>query len=392
MSPSLEAYLRRKPLNDAQRADLWDAFESAKDHDELATALQAMKVPNDVKADLWDMKAAGGGTAPTPAPEAKPPSTAEKVGNFALGAAKGYGESMAQTMRPLMGVAGLVTPSQVTEALTPTDAEKPGYYAEGVAESIVPAKRAVGAARAAASGLGGKVVRAVVNPVGGAVAGGAVRAAMGGDAVDIAQGAAAGAGLATLVPGASRSLGARLKHMIGQAAKEEPAVVKAAENIVIPEGRVIGATGQRIAEAQIARAAELARGAKGVAPAANVVVPATRAGVPGGEAAAEAIIAKAAESAKGTVPQAVKRAPRPARASKPSVSVEEMTPLEGQLKASVLPKAEMALEVERKVLLLRTQQGLSNAQVTATLRELYGIPQSYGKQMVEMILKTHGLK
>lgn len=57
--------LRRAPANDAVRADAWDAFESARDADDLAVRLQAIKIPDSVKAELWDLKA-GAALAPTP--------------------------------------------------------------------------------------------------------------------------------------------------------------------------------------------------------------------------------------------------------------------------------------------------------------------------------------
>lgn len=57
MADPIADLLRKSPLTDAQRADAWDAFYQAKDQDDLATKLQAMKLPDTVKAGLWDQKA-----------------------------------------------------------------------------------------------------------------------------------------------------------------------------------------------------------------------------------------------------------------------------------------------------------------------------------------------
>lgn len=69
MADPLEAYLRRSPLTQRQRADLWDAYNGAADQDSLAAALQAIQVPKEVKAGLWDMKA---GMAAAPRSRALP--------------------------------------------------------------------------------------------------------------------------------------------------------------------------------------------------------------------------------------------------------------------------------------------------------------------------------
>ena len=89
----LESYLRRSQLTQSQRADLWDAFNGAKDQDSLAAALEPMNVPKEVKAGLWDMKG-------TPKPQkgpfagqvltnAPPESTGEKLGRMAMRSATG---------------------------------------------------------------------------------------------------------------------------------------------------------------------------------------------------------------------------------------------------------------------------------------------------------------
>ena len=61
--------LRRAPLSDAQRADLWDAYHAAASLDELTAKIQALPGQPSVKADLWDLKA-------KEAPAVPPPSSA----------------------------------------------------------------------------------------------------------------------------------------------------------------------------------------------------------------------------------------------------------------------------------------------------------------------------
>ncbi len=53
----LEAYLKKTPTTNRQRAELWDAFEGSANEDDFAERIKDMKVPNPVKARLWDMKA-----------------------------------------------------------------------------------------------------------------------------------------------------------------------------------------------------------------------------------------------------------------------------------------------------------------------------------------------
>jgi hypothetical protein len=52
----LETLLRAAPLNDRQRAGLWDMYEASKNADDLAARLQSMELPQDLKAQMWDLK------------------------------------------------------------------------------------------------------------------------------------------------------------------------------------------------------------------------------------------------------------------------------------------------------------------------------------------------
>lgn len=57
MADPVEDLLRRANLNDRQRAGLWDVYQTATNAEDLAARLQAIDVPRDLKADLWDLKA-----------------------------------------------------------------------------------------------------------------------------------------------------------------------------------------------------------------------------------------------------------------------------------------------------------------------------------------------
>jgi hypothetical protein len=66
MSDPLEDLLRAAPLSDRQRAGLWDMYEASKNADDLAARLKSMELPDDIKAQMWDLKSQ---TTPTAPPE-----------------------------------------------------------------------------------------------------------------------------------------------------------------------------------------------------------------------------------------------------------------------------------------------------------------------------------
>lgn len=84
MSDPLETLLRSAPLNDRQRAGLWDMYESSKNADDLAARLKAMDLPAEVKAQLWDLKSQAAPTEPPPSGGAsgswKPPTWSDSLG------------------------------------------------------------------------------------------------------------------------------------------------------------------------------------------------------------------------------------------------------------------------------------------------------------------------
>ena len=76
MSDPLEDFLRAAPLNDRQRAGLWDMYEASKNADDLAARLKSMELPEDIKAGLWDLKSQGS----APATEPKAATWSDRLG------------------------------------------------------------------------------------------------------------------------------------------------------------------------------------------------------------------------------------------------------------------------------------------------------------------------
>lgn len=95
MGDTVEALLRRSPLTQAQRADLWDAYNGAQDQDGLAAALKPLRVPNEIKAGLWDMKSAPA----APESPAQPPNVGRGFGHFGAYVAPPEHENIAERMK-----------------------------------------------------------------------------------------------------------------------------------------------------------------------------------------------------------------------------------------------------------------------------------------------------
>jgi len=91
MADALEDLLRRSPLTQSQRADVWDAYENTQDADALTAKLQALNVPKQIKASLWDLKES---SAKPPAPVIPPvqqapfPTPGQTARTFAGGAVR----------------------------------------------------------------------------------------------------------------------------------------------------------------------------------------------------------------------------------------------------------------------------------------------------------------
>lgn len=74
MADDIEAILRSAAGTDAARADAWDAFHQSATPDEFAAKVKGLSIPDSVKADLWDLKAAAKPQQATPTANAAPGS------------------------------------------------------------------------------------------------------------------------------------------------------------------------------------------------------------------------------------------------------------------------------------------------------------------------------
>lgn len=149
MADDLETLLKKAPLSQTQRADLWDAYHSASDADDLATKIQSLNVPKPVKATLWDLKHSETPTAAMAEPQTV---TAEKPaertwGDTAKDLAKGVVAGAATTVfgggdliRRAVGMERVIDTPEVKALTTPPSSTpgKVGYNAEQIGEFFLP--------------------------------------------------------------------------------------------------------------------------------------------------------------------------------------------------------------------------------------------------------------
>lgn len=100
MPDQAEILLRRNwpKASDDVRASAWDAFHTSANVDELTNALKGLSLPDDLKADLWDLKAGHSLLPDKPAsaedflpPSAKPTPVLDQYKNFWTNAAETIG-------------------------------------------------------------------------------------------------------------------------------------------------------------------------------------------------------------------------------------------------------------------------------------------------------------
>lgn len=422
MSDPVAEMLRRSPIMPSQRADLWDAYEAAGDEDALAAALGPMKVPNVVKARLWDLKYSKATETPDPVDPDK-------------------GTLNEEPRTPAIGEDPRIAPDSV--------------YNEAQTRKIA-SDTAEGLAMMGSMAAGGPVARVLASPyTWGAVAGGKELLHSG----DVSRaGAAASFGyianqgaakvLGLVGKQISKALAARLEHQVTRAAMAEaPAVAKAATEAVAPvakateaeiEALLVRAT-DATAPSQVRLAARSALQKAGWTPDAGMMAtpiveeaapvaasvaetaaPAVRkfapipekgnvkmatvymrpAGAPPtrSEAArtlqssgSRSLAEKQAELAKSAgmdVGEAFGTAAPKAPAAQAEQAAESA--LETRLRASVMMKKDpmaLANEIAGRV------QEMSKAkpeQIVNTIEEMYGLPRANVKQMVEMVLREHG--
>lgn len=198
MPDTLETLLRRAPVNNTMRGDLWDAFEASPDPDTLAAKIAPMSVPTHIKAALWDLKA-GGSPAPAPAPAAEPrgivdraastlPMVGGMIGGFAggapgaaLGGAAGQGFKQAiQSAGEIPGAVADVARNMITQ---------PGATLRGFTEGATQGAKGAaveGGIQGAMEAAGGMAMRGLSN-AGRAVYRGYLKPSLAGHSINDAQ-------------------------------------------------------------------------------------------------------------------------------------------------------------------------------------------------------------
>lgn len=232
MPDSLESILKRSPLTNTQRADLWDAFNGATNEADLAAKLEASPVPKQVKASLWDLKASF--------------SRSEDFSDVKAGSSDTLAEQQIAQVKPEMGY--FDTAGELDRAKEAREKANVGASAKGaalglsiVAPAMLPA-RVVGTAMGAQQGYRkGGIPGAVIGAGIGAVKPQAAMLGSGvADAADIADaftghrvGPAAGltAGIAALLLKryGLGGVGKLLTPIFGSAEAAEAAVVGASK-------------------------------------------------------------------------------------------------------------------------------------------------------------------
>jgi hypothetical protein len=115
-------------IDDNARADAWDAFHGAKNEDDLATKLQGMNLPNELKANLWDAKHAAS-AAPTLSPTGN-----ENYGTPAE-------QQAAAARHALTRVGKTNTPEMTTDQITQGLAGLLGGRGQGTQEGLEAARQ-----------------------------------------------------------------------------------------------------------------------------------------------------------------------------------------------------------------------------------------------------------
>lgn len=93
----LVVYLSKAKLSDPQRAGLWDVYQASTNPADLAERLKSIELPDDIKADLWDLKAG----RPLPAKPSESPAKSTTVLDMAKDLAIGAGKGAVHTVLDL---------------------------------------------------------------------------------------------------------------------------------------------------------------------------------------------------------------------------------------------------------------------------------------------------
>lgn len=153
----VQSLLQKSPLSQAQRADLWDAYQSAADADDLAAKIQPLGIPKPVKASLWDLKhnetpAVAIGEPESATAEEPARTWGDTASDVAIGAAKGVGNTVfglgkiVHDYTPIGRISDAIQPGafdQKPPELIPSNtAQKVGFTGEQVGEFFLPGSTA----------------------------------------------------------------------------------------------------------------------------------------------------------------------------------------------------------------------------------------------------------
>ena len=175
-SDPVAALLMKTPTTPQQRAEAWDAYESASNEDELAVTLKGMKLPEQVKAQLWELKSQS--AAPplndslrAPAPESQIDPRVEEYRRAGIefvsdeqgqkgfdrlsGAASGAASTVfhgGDLIRRALGMERVIDRPEVQAGISPPDTPegRQGFAVEQLGEFLVPFGGQANAARYAA--------------------------------------------------------------------------------------------------------------------------------------------------------------------------------------------------------------------------------------------------
>lgn len=136
--------LLKSPLTPAQRRSASEAFSSAVDEDDLVSRMESLKLPKNVMADLWDLKAAAPAQVETPQ---GPQGSA--IGRFASGAAEMLNpiemvKGLVHTALHPIDTAGNILAAANAQREKAHEAQDRGDYGEMAARSVAAAIPVVG--------------------------------------------------------------------------------------------------------------------------------------------------------------------------------------------------------------------------------------------------------
>lgn len=138
----LEALLKRSPLIDTQRGQIWDLYEASPTPDDLTAKLASLSIPKDVKQKLFILKSQETAPVPSELSETQPEGSA--LSRFASNAGEmlnplAMAEGLYNTVRHPIDTATNVLASQKAQYDKAKQAQAQGLTSEMVGHSIAAA-------------------------------------------------------------------------------------------------------------------------------------------------------------------------------------------------------------------------------------------------------------